>query len=49
MKICLTNLLRLGEATNPLDSDLGLKEKNIVKRKYPQRRLYSSLSYSFEK
>jgi len=47
MKIRLTDLLRLREATNPLD--LGLKEKDPVQREYPQRRLYSSLSYSFEK
>jgi len=46
MKIRLTDLLRPREATNPLD--LGLKEKDFVKTEYPQRRLYSSLSYSFE-
>jgi len=49
MKIRLTNLLRLREAINPLELNLGLKEKDPVKREYPQRRLHSSLSYIFEK
>ena len=49
MKIRLTNLLRLREAINPSELNLDLREKDSVRREYPRRRLYSSLTYSFEK